>query len=150
MNTYDELKVMEILLVEDSKSDAHLTIETLAESQVRNNVHWVKNGVEALDFLYQQGNYTDAPRPDLILLDLNLPKKNGGKVLEDIKHNDRLKSIPVIVLTTSAQEEDVLRIYQLQANSYLVKPVDLEQFIAVVKSIETFWLTAVTLPPRTD
>ena len=150
MNTYDELKVMEILLVEDSKSDAHLTIETLAESQVRNNVHWVKNGVEALDFLYQQGNYTDAPRPDLILLDLNLPKKNGGKVLEDIKHNDRLKSIPVIVLTTSAQEEDVLRIYQLQANSYLVKPVDLEQFIAVVKSIERFWLTAVTLPPRTD
>ncbi|HEY9601738.1 MAG TPA: response regulator [Allocoleopsis sp.] len=141
---------MEILLVEDSKSDAHLTIETLAESQVRNNVHWVKNGVEALDFLYQQGNYTDAPRPDLILLDLNLPKKNGGKVLEDIKHNDRLKSIPVIVLTTSAQEEDVLRIYQLQANSYLVKPVDLEQFIAVVKSIETFWLTAVTLPPRAD
>lgn len=150
MNTYDELKVMEILLVEDSKSDAHLTIETLAESQVRNNVHWVKNGVEALDFLYQQGSYTDAPRPDLILLDLNLPKKNGGKVLEDIKHNDRLKSIPVIVLTTSAQEEDVLRIYQLQANSYLVKPVDLEQFIAVVKSIERFWLTAVTLPPRTD
>jgi two-component system response regulator len=83
-------------------------------------------------------------------LDLNLPKKNGGKVLEDIKHNDDLKSIPVIVMTTSAQEEDVLRIYQLQANSYLVKPVDLEQFIAVVKSIETFWLTAVTLPPRTD
>ena len=150
MNTYDELTVMEILLVEDSKSDAHLTIETLAESRVSNNVHWVKNGVEALDFLYQQGNYTDAPRPDLILLDLNLPKKNGGKVLEEIKHNDGLKSIPVIVLTTSAEEEDVLRIYQLQANSYLVKPVDLEQFIAVVKSIETFWLTAVTLPPRTD
>lgn len=150
MNTYDEFKVMEILLVEDSKSDAHLTIETLGESRVRNNVHWVKNGVEAIDFLYKQGKYTDAPRPDLILLDLNLPKKNGGKVLEEIKHNDRLKSIPVIVLTTSAEEEDVLRIYQLQANSYLVKPVDLEQFIAVVKSIETFWLTAVTLPPRTD
>ena len=150
MSTYDELNVMEILLVEDSKSDAHLTIETLGESRVPNNVHWVKNGVEAIDFLYKQGKYTDAPRPDLILLDLNLPKKNGGKVLEDIKHNDNLKSIPVIVLTTSAEEEDVLRIYQLQANSYLVKPVDLEQFIAVVKSIETFWLTAVTLPPRTD
>lgn len=150
MNTYDELNVMEILLVEDSKSDAHLTIETLGESRVRNNVYWVKNGVEAIDFLYKQGKYTDAPRPDLILLDLNLPKKNGGKVLEDIKHNDNLKSIPVVVLTTCAEEEDVLRIYQLQANSYLVKPVDLEQFIAVVKSIETFWLTAVTLPPRTD
>ncbi len=150
MRNYDPLIVMEILLVEDSKSDALLTIETLSESRVPNKVHWVKNGIEAIDFLYKQGNYTDVSRPDLILLDLNLPKKNGRQVLEEIKNNGNLKTIPVIVLTTSAEEEEVLRIYRLQANSYLVKPVDLEEFITVVKSIETFWLATVTFPRRAE
>lgn len=150
MSNYDPLRPVEILLVEDSKSDAYLTIETLSESRVINQPHWVRNGVAALDFLYKRENYTDAPRPDLILLDLNLPKKNGRDVLAVIKGDDGLKTIPVIVLTTSAEEEDVLEIYALQANSYLVKPVDLEQFIAVVKSIENFWLAAVTFPPKVE
>jgi two-component system, chemotaxis family, response regulator Rcp1 len=150
MSNYDPLRPVEILLVEDSKSDAYLTIETLSESRVVNQPHWVRNGVAALDFLYKRENYTDAPRPDLILLDLNLPKKNGRDVLAAIKGDDDLKTIPVIVLTTSADKEDVLEIYALQANSYLVKPVDLEQFIAVVKSIENFWLAAVTFPPQVE
>ena len=150
MSIYEPLKVIEILLVEDSKSDAHLTIETLSESKVPNKSHWVRDGAAALDFLYKRGNYTDAPRPDLILLDLNLPKKNGRDVLTAIKGDDDLKTIPVIVLTTSADAEDVLKIYALQASSYLVKPVGLEEFIAVVKSIETFWLTAVTFPPTSE
>ena len=150
MSSYERLNVIDILLVEDSKSDAHLTIETLSESQVVNQVHWVKNGVEAIDFLYKRANYTDVPRPNLILLDLNLPKKNGRDVLAQIKGDEHLKTIPVIVLTTSSDDEDVLGSYTLQANSYLVKPVDLEQFIVVVKSIETFWFAAVTLPPKTE
>lgn len=146
MSVYDKLKVIEILLVEDSKSDAYLTIETLSESRVLNNLHWVKNGVEAIDFLYKRGNYTDAPRPDLVLLDLNLPKKNGRDVLTQIKGDDDLKTIPVIVLTTSADNKDVQGSYRLQANSYLVKPLELDQFIAVVRSIEDFWFASVTLP----
>lgn len=150
MTRYDNLKVVEILLVEDSKSDAHLMIETLSESKVLNQLHWVKNGVEAIDFLYKQGQYTDVPRPDLILLDLNLPKKNGRDVLAQIKQDEDLQTIPVVVLTTSVNEEDILKIYKLQANSYLVKPVDLEQFIAVIKSIENFWLAAVAFPPKPE
>jgi two-component system, chemotaxis family, response regulator Rcp1 len=150
MSSYDLLKPIEILLVEDSKSDAYLTLETLSESKVLNKPHWVRDGAAAIDFLYKRGSYTDAPRPDLILLDLNLPKKNGRDVLAQIKGDDDLKTIPIIVLTTSADEEDILGIYALQANSYLVKPVNLEQFIAVVKSIENFWLTAVTFPPKVE
>lgn len=150
MSSYDPLKSIEILLIEDSKSDAYLAIETLSESRVLNKPHWVRDGAAAIDFLYKRGNYADVPRPDLILLDLNLPKKNGRDVLAQIKGDDDLKTIPVIVLTTSADEEDVLEIYALQANSYLVKPVDLEQFIAVVKSIENFWFAAVMLPPKVE
>ncbi|HBL11334.1 MAG TPA: response regulator [Cyanobacteria bacterium UBA11162] len=150
MKNYNPFKSLEILLVEDSKSDAVLTLETLSESTVINKLHWVRDGAAAIDFLYKRANYTDAPRPDLILLDLNLPKKNGRDVLTIIKGDDDLKMIPVIVLTTSANEEDVREIYRLQANSYLVKPVDLEQFIGVVKSIENFWFAAVTLPPKVE
>ncbi len=141
-------QVIEILLVEDSSSDAHLIRETFSESKVLNQLHWVKNGVDAIAFLYKQGQYAKSPRPDLILLDLNLPKKNGKEVLTQIKADENLKMIPVVVLTTSEEAEDIFKSYNLQANSYLIKPVDLDRFIAVIKSIENFWLAAVTLPPK--
>ena len=137
---------IEILLVEDNPGDVRLAIEALRESKVRNNLHVVRDGVEALAFLCQEDPYTDAPRPDLILLDLNLPRKDGREVLADIKADPRLHTIPVVILTTSRAEQDVLRSYELQANCYITKPVDLDQFITVVKSIEDFWLTIVTLP----
>ena len=140
---------IEILLVEDNPGDVRLTIEGLNEGKVRNNLHVAKDGVEALAFLRRQGQHTDAVRPDLILLDLNLPRKDGREVLSEIKADDSLKTIPVVVLTTSRAEQDVLHSYQLQANCYITKPVDLEQFITVVKSIEDFWLTIVTLPTST-
>ena len=138
---------VEILLVEDNLGDARLTREALKEGKVYNNLHWVKDGVEALDFLYQRGAHKDAPKPDIILLDLNLPKKDGREVLQDIKNDEKLKRIPVVILTTSKAEEDVLRSYDLHANCYVTKPVDLEKFIVVVQSIDRFWLTVVTLPP---
>ena len=137
---------VEILLVEDNLGDARLTREALKEGKVYNNLHWSKDGVEALEFLRRQGNHRAAPRPDIILLDLNLPKKDGREVLQEIKSDSRLQRIPVVVLTTSKAEEDVLKTYQLHANCYVTKPVDLEQFIRVVKSIDAFWLTVVTLP----
>jgi two-component system, chemotaxis family, response regulator Rcp1 len=137
---------VEILLVEDNPGDVRLTKEALREGKVYNNLHWAKDGVEALEFLRREGKHGKAPRPDIILLDLNLPKKDGREVLEEIKADDRLKRIPVVILTTSQAEEDVLRTYQLHANCYVTKPVDLEQFIKVVKSIDNFWLTVVTLP----
>ncbi len=137
---------VEILLVEDNLGDARLTREALKEGKVYNNLHWVKDGVEALDFLRKRGKHKDAPKPDIILLDLNLPKKDGREVLEDIKGDDKLKRIPVVILTTSQAEEDVLKTYTLHANCYVTKPVDLEQFIKVVKSIDNFWLTVATLP----
>ena len=140
---------IEILLVEDNPGDVRLTKEALKEGKVYNNLHWAKDGLEALEFLRRQGIHAKAPRPDIILLDLNLPKKDGREVLSVIKSDDRLKHIPVVVLTTSKAEEDVLRSYELQANCYITKPVDLEQFITVVKSIEDFWLTIVTLPHQT-
>ena len=139
---------VEILLVEDNPGDERLTREALKEGKVYSNLHWVKDGVEALDFLNRRGKYGDAPRPDIILLDLNLPKKDGREVLQEIKSADNLKRIPVVVLTTSQAEEDVLRTYNLHANCYVTKPVDLEKFIVVVKSIDVFWLTVVTLPPN--
>jgi CheY-like chemotaxis protein len=139
---------IEILLVEDNPGDVRLTVEGLNEGKVRNNLHVAKDGVEALAFLRREGNYSDAVRPDLILLDLNLPRKDGREVLADIKADPDLKTIPVVVLTTSRAEQDVLHSYQLQANCYITKPVDLEQFIHVVKSIEDFWLTVVTLPRK--
>jgi two-component system, chemotaxis family, response regulator Rcp1 len=138
---------VEILLVEDNAGDVRLTREALHEGKVYNNLHWAKDGVEALEFLRREGKHTEAPRPDIILLDLNLPKKDGREVLAEIKGDDQLKQIPVVILTTSKAEEDVLRSYALHANCYITKPVDLDKFILVVKSIDRFWLTVVTLPP---
>ncbi len=139
---------IEILLVEDNPGDVRLTQEALKEGKVRNKLHVVGDGVEALAFLCQEGEYADAPRPDLILLDLNLPRKNGREVLAEIKEHPNLRRIPVVILTVSQAEEDVLRTYDLHANCYITKPVDLEQFIKVVASIEDFWLTIVRLPPN--
>jgi CheY-like chemotaxis protein len=138
-----------ILLVEDNPGDVRLTIEALKEGKILNEVSVVEDGVEALDYLHRNGKYSEAPRPDLILLDLNLPKKDGREVLEDIKQDGGLKKIPVVVLTTSAAERDILRAYNLHANCYITKPVDLEQFIRVVQLIEDFWLTIVKLPQET-
>src|SRR4051812_43614485 len=137
---------VEILLVEDTPGDERLTREALKEGKVYSNLHWVKDGVDALEFLRRQGKHGAAPRPDIILLDLNLPKKDGREVLQEIKKDDSLKRIPVVILTTSKAEEDVLKTYNLHANCYVTKPVDLEKFIVVVKSIDAFWLTVVTLP----
>lgn len=138
---------VEILLVEDNPGDVRLTQEALKEGKVYNNLHWVKDGVEALEFLQQKGRFLNMPRPDIILLDLNLPKKDGREVLAVIKNDDHLRHIPVVVLTTSQAEEDVARSYDLHANCYVTKPVDLQKFIQVVQSIDQFWLTVVTLPP---
>jgi two-component system, chemotaxis family, response regulator Rcp1 len=138
---------VEILLVEDNPGDMRLTKEALKEGKVYNNLHWAKDGVEALEFLRRDGEHAKAPRPDIILLDLNLPKKDGREVLSVIKNDDQLKHIPVVVLTTSKAEEDVVRSYNLHANCYVTKPVDLEKFISVVQAIDRFWLTIVTLPP---
>ena len=137
---------VEILLVEDSPSDAEITIEALREAKVRNNLSIVEDGVEALEFLRRQGKYSEAPRPDLILLDLNLPRKDGREVLAEVKSDDNLKTIPVVVMTTSRAEQDVLQAYKYHANCYITKPVDFEQFLSVVHSIESFWLMLVTLP----
>jgi CheY-like chemotaxis protein len=133
-------------MVEDSPSDAQLTIEALHAAKIANRLHHVEDGVEAMQFLRQQGPYADEPRPDLILLDLNLPRKDEREVLDELKRDPDLKVIPVVVLTTSRSEQDVLRSYQLHANCYITKPVDFTQFMGVVKAIEHFWLTIVTLP----
>jgi CheY-like chemotaxis protein len=138
---------VEILLVEDNPGDVRLTEEALKESKVLNNLYVATDGVDAMDFLHCEGKYSDAPHPDLILLDLNLPKKDGREILEEIKADDKLKRIPVVVLTTSKAEEDILRMYDQHANCYITKPIDFEQFIEVVQSIENFWLTIVKLPP---
>jgi two-component system, chemotaxis family, response regulator Rcp1 len=140
------LKPVEILLVEDSPSDAELTIEALSDGKILNNLHHVEDGVEALAFLYRQEKYSGVPRPDLILLDLNLPKKDGREVLAQIKSDPSLKLIPVIILSTSAAEQDILKTYELNGNCYITKPRNLEQFICVVKLIEVFWLAVVKLP----
>jgi chemotaxis family two-component system response regulator Rcp1 len=140
---------VEILLVEDNPGDVRLTIESLNEGKVDNNLHVARDGVEAMEYLRRQGQRADAVRPDLILLDLNLPRMDGREVLAAIKSDANLRTIPVVVLTTSRAEQDVLRSYELQANCYITKPVDLDQFITVVKSIEDFWLTIVTLPRQT-
>jgi two-component system, chemotaxis family, response regulator Rcp1 len=140
---------IEILLVEDNPGDVRLTMEGLTESKVRNNLHVVSDGVEAMAFLRREGQWAGAVRPDLILLDLNLPRMDGREVLSAVKSDPKLRTIPVVVLTTSRAEQDVLRSYELQANCYITKPVDLGQFITVVKSIEDFWFTIVTLPHRT-
>lgn len=137
---------IEILLVEDNPGDVRLTIEALRDSKVRNNLQVTPDGVQAMAYLHKQGQYANVVRPDLVLLDLNLPRKDGRQVLAEIKADPDLKTIPVVVLTTSQAEGDVLQSYQLQANCYITKPVDLEQFMTVVRSIQDFWLTIVTLP----
>jgi CheY-like chemotaxis protein len=142
------IKPIEILLVEDNEGDARLAREALHDSKVMNNIHHVLDGIEAMDFLYHKGRYKDAPRPDLILLDLNLPRKDGREVLAEIKGNDDLKRIPVVALTISNDEKDILKSYNLHVNCYITKPIDLEQFLQVVHSIEDFWLTIVKLPPH--
>ncbi len=146
MNTSPQQRPIEILMVEDSPTDAQLTVEALHAAKVVNRLSHVEDGVEALRFLRRQGPYAEAPRPDLILLDLNLPRKDGREVLDELKRDPDLKVIPVVVLTTSRSEQDVLRSYQLHANCYITKPVDFTQFMEVVKTIEHFWLTVVTLP----
>jgi len=139
---------IEVLLVEDNPGDIRLTVEAFKENKMLNNLNVVKDGLEAMAFLHRQDQYSDAPRPDLILLDLNLPKKDGRQVLAEIKSDDSLKSIPVVILTTSDADEDILKSYELHANCYIKKPVDIEQFFDVVKSIEDFWVAVVILPPK--
>lgn len=139
---------IEVLLVEDNPGDVRLTREALKEGKVHNNLHVAPDGVEALAFLRREGRYADAVRPDLILLDLNLPRKGGREVLEEIKGDPALRHIPVVILTSSSAEQDIARAYDLHANCYISKPVDLDQFITVVKSIEDFWFTVVKLPSR--
>jgi two-component system response regulator len=140
------IKPVDILLVEDSPTDMLLTEEALVHSKVLNNLHVVEDGVEAMAFLRREGKYADVPRPDLILLDLNLPRKDGREVLTEIKADENLKRIPVVVLTTSRAEEDVARAYGAHANCYIAKPVDFDQFTEVVRTIENFWFTVVVLP----
>ncbi len=146
MQTSQKVRPVQILLVEDNPGDVRLTMEALKEAKVLNKLTVVKDGIEALALLRRQGQYAQAARPDLILLDLNLPRKDGREVLAEIKADDDLKRIPVVILTTSQDEQDVLKTYNLYANCYITKPVDLNQFITVVKSIEDFWLGIVILP----
>jgi len=138
---------VEILLVEDNPGDVRLTREALKEGKVRNNLHVATDGVEALAFLRREGKFEGATRPDLILLDLNLPRKDGREVLEEIKREPELRAIPVVILTSSQAEQDIVRAYDLHANCFITKPVDLDQFITVVRSIEEFWFAIVKLPP---
>jgi CheY-like chemotaxis protein len=142
------MKIIEILLVEDNPGDARLTREALATSKVRNNLHHARDGEEAMAFLRREGSFGRAPTPDLVLLDLNLPRRDGREVLEDIKSDAALKHIPVVILTSSQAEEDILRSYRLHANCFITKPVDLEQLTKVVQGIEQFWFTLVRLPPE--
>ncbi|MCU0464711.1 MAG: response regulator [Anaerolineae bacterium] len=141
------MEMIQILLVEDSPGDIRLTKEALKDSKVRNQLHIVQDGVEAMAFLRRTGDYVGVPRPDIILLDLNLPRKDGRAVLEEIKADDDLRRIPVVILTTSDDEHDILRSYDLHANCYITKPIDLKQFVTIVKTIENFWFQIVKLPP---
>ena len=135
-----------LLLVEDNPADVRLTQEALKNGKVLHKLHVVQDGIEAMAFLHQLPPFEEAPRPDLILLDLNLPKKDGREVLAEIKTNPKLRSIPVVILTTSQADEDILKTYDLHANGYIVKPVDIEQFFAIIKNIKEFWLSVVELP----
>lgn len=148
MSAEMDMKPIEILLVEDNLGDVRLTREALADGKVHNVLHVVRDGVEALDFLLNRGEFRNVVRPDLILLDLNLPKKDGREVLREIKNDESLKTVPVIILTSSKADEDILRAYNLHANCYITKPVNLHNFVEVVKEIESFWFTIVKLPPK--
>ncbi len=146
MNDFTNSRPVEILLVEDNPGDVRLTREAFKEAKIVNNLHTVADGVEALAFLRREGRYASSPRPDLMLLDLNLPRKDGREVLAEVKTDPDLRRIPIVILTTSKAEEDILKTYDLHANCYIVKPVDFERFIDVVKMIEGFWLSVVMLP----
>lgn len=146
MPTEFHAKPVEILLVEDSPGDAELVLDFLEQSKVKNTIRWVKNGDEAMRLLHNVGEYADKPLPDLILLDLNLPGKDGREVLSETKADPKLAHIPVVILTSSKSEQDIVRSYRLQANCYITKPVNLEQFVTVVRSIDEFWLSVVKLP----
>ena len=148
MNTNSMGSPVEILLVEDSPGDARLAREGLSECKIRNTLHVVDDGVKAMAFLRRRDEYAKAPRPDIVLLDLNLPRKDGREVLREVKEDESLRTIPVVVLTTSKAEEDVLKSYSLHANCYVTKPMGLQQFLDVVRSIEDFWFTIVKLPPK--
>lgn len=147
MKVEERMSLVKILMVEDNPGDVRLTLEALKTSALRNDLRVVEDGEAALAYLRREGKYSGAPRPDLILLDLNLPRKNGREVLAEVKADERLRSIPVVILTTSKDEEDMLKTYNLHANCYISKPADLNQFSTVVKAIESFWFTVVTLPP---
>ncbi len=139
---------IEILLVEDNEGDIILTKKAFERGKIMNRLHVVRNGIEALDFLYQRNGYENVPKPDMILLDLNMPKMNGQDVLADIKANDNLKTIPVIILTTSNADEDILKSYKLQASSYIRKPVDFKQFGQAIQTIQDYWFTIVRFPTK--
>jgi len=144
------VRAIEILLVEDNPGDVLLTKEAMKDAKVSNSLHVVGNGLEALEFLRREGRFQEAPTPDLVLLDLNLPRKNGREVLQEMKSEEGLRSIPVVVLTTSEAHRDIIESYNLQANCYITKPVDFEQFRKVVASIEQFWFTLVKLPTKSE
>jgi CheY-like chemotaxis protein len=140
------IRPIDVLLVEDNVDDAEWTMQALGEGRVRNRIHWVQHGEEAMAFLRRQGRYTAAPRPDLVLLDLKLPRMSGQEVLLEIKQNPQWKRIPVVIMTSSDDEKDILSAYDRHANCYVTKPIDLDKFLEAVRSIEDFWLTLVRLP----
>ncbi len=139
---------IDILLVEDNPGDVRLTREALKDAKVLNDVHVVQDGVEAMQFLHREGKFANVPTPDMILLDLNLPRKDGREVLAEVKADPKLKRIPVVILTTSKADEDILRTYNLHANAYITKPVDLNRFIEIIHTLEEFWFSIVKLPPK--
>ncbi|HBF33464.1 TPA: response regulator [Candidatus Sumerlaeota bacterium] len=149
MNSVFDARPIEILLVEDNPGDVRLTQEALSDAKVRNNLHIAGNGEEAMDFLRRKGKFEGVARPDLVLLDLNLPKKNGMEVLDEMKHDETLRTIPVVILTTSEAERDISKAYNSHANCYIAKPLDLDQFVKVIKTIEAFWFSIVKLPQGT-
>ncbi len=140
------MRPVEILLVEDNPGDVHLTLEAFKEAKVRNNISVADDGMKAMAFLRHEDEFKNAPMPDLILLDLNLPRKDGREVLAEIRQDPKLKRIPVVIMTTSQAEEDIVKAYDLHVNCYITKPMDLDQFMKVARSIEDFWLTVVKLP----
>ncbi len=142
------VETIDILLVEDNPGDVRLTREALKDAKVLNEVYVAQDGVEAMDFLQKKGKFSDAPTPDMILLDLNLPRKDGREVLAEIKQDSKLKRIPVVILTTSKADEDIIRTYNLHANAYITKPVDLNRFIEIIHTLEEFWFSIVRLPPK--
>ena len=144
------IKVIDILVVEDNSGDARLIKEVLNDNKVFSSFYLAKDGVEAMDFLHNRGNFKTVPKPDLIILDLNLPRKDGREVLAEIKNDEDLKHIPIVIMTISQAEEDILKSYNLHANCFITKPIDLNQFIKVVKSIEDFWFSIVKLPPKNE